>query len=419
MADTTPDQGLSDQTYLLRGALSKHRRRQTYGLTMMRESAVLAAFQTVDVRLSLLEHKGEEKATLSGLVWEAAVAACFGVAGSLVEKGLTAVFNSILKTRLAFSLVPKTELGAWVKEHQDREWERRIGKYERLLKDRYKISKNPAETATMWDDYRALLRDERREIKLFQRGFLDQNDVHLLYHELTFKAVDPLIKAAADVSAVQASLAKLLLADPSSPLNVADTPTVRVLRSALEFFDRQLETQQLVLDEFDLALACGRYSAEEVEKLASILVPGADAPFESIALNLDVWIRFFEFCIWVTLYPDIGTKPGKVENVPEALTAYLLHRVFVDGKADPELGRPLTVLENAVLASNPAAGAVAWLHRKLGSSGVSDALDAEKAAAFANPRALADLATAWRDLSANMEKATRKLYASSGPAAPP
>ena len=421
MANST-DPASADQIYFLRRVLIKHRRLQTYNLTMLRESAIMAAFQTVDVRLTLLEKKDEKETTISDLIWEAAVVACFGLAGSLVEKGLTAVFNSILKTRLAYGLIPKTDLGAWVKEHQGRDWEKQVGQYRKQLKDRYKISKNPAETATMWEEYRPLLEKENADLKLFQKGFLDQNDVRLLYHELTFKAVDPLIKSASNVVGVTENLKKLLRNESTlEDSNAKDLPTVRVLRSALEFFNRQIETQHLVLDEFDLALACGQYSQEEAEKLSLILIPGAEASFDSIGLNLDIWIRFFEFCIWVTLFPGersiegINTSQPHIPDVPIELQNYLIKRMFTKYDRLLDNGRPFTILEDAIGMTSPNRAVMNRLHNIQGRSGISDGRNSKQSSEVikdARTQAIINLNTAWKSLSKNMSDATQKLYAS-------
>lgn len=417
MAGSTTEPALADQIYFLRRALIKHRRLQTYSLTMLRESAIMAAFQTVEVRLTMLEKKDQKETTISDVIWEAAVMACFLYGGSLIEKGLTAVFNSILKTRLAYGLAPKTELGAWLKEHQDHEWEKRIGHYRKQLKDRYKISHNPAETATMWDEYRELLGKEDADLKLFQKGFLDQNDVRLLYHEFTFKAVDPLIKSASNLESVTLNLKKLLIDEPATPLNAEDFPTVRVLRSALEFFDRQIETQHLVLDEFDLALACGRYTAEEAEKLSLILIPGADASFDSISLNLDIWIRFFEFCIWVTLFPgeksiQVNRGESYLTNVPRELQDYLIKRIFTKYERLPENGRPFTILENAIFETMEQREVQRDFDASRGRAKPNDGRSSEKAIEAAKPQAIINLLAAWSNLSTNMAQATKKLYAS-------
>lgn len=418
MADALTDPASPEQIYVLRRALIKHRRLQTYSLTMLRESAIMAAFQTVEVRLTMLENKGQEETTISDLIWEATVAACFGYAGSLVERGLTATFNSILKTRVAYTILPKTELGGWVKEHQSREWESRVGKYSKQLKDRYKISRNPAETATMWDEFRPLLRKEEADLKLFQQGFLDQNDVRLLYHEFTFKAVDPLIKSASNLEGITENLKKLLINKGATPLNKEDYPTVRVLRSALEFFDRQIETQHLVLDEFDLALACGRYTAEEFETLWPILIPGADAFFDSITLNLDIWIRFFEFCIWVTLFPGeklvkgLNRPPAYIDNVPRGeLQTYLIKRILAKYERLPDNSRPPTILEDAFSRTRPNRDVQTYLATvKRGAKPDNDL--SNRAIEWASPEALNNLAAAWTKMSADMAQATRKLYAS-------
>lgn len=174
MAVSTTETAVAEQIYILRGALAKHRRLQTYNLTMLRDSAVLAAFQTVDLRLTSLERKGQEPTTLSSLLLEAAMVACFSFTGSLVLRGLTAVFNSILKSRLAFAIVPKSPLGLWVKDQFHRDWDNRIGQYRKQLKDRYKIIREAGERANRYDDYRKLLANEEADLKLFQRGFLDQ-----------------------------------------------------------------------------------------------------------------------------------------------------------------------------------------------------------------------------------------------------
>jgi hypothetical protein len=212
--------------YELRRKLNEHRRLQAFSLAMLRDTALLAAFQAIDVRLSILEKPDRKSITVGDIIWEAAVAICLGRAGSVVEKGLTTLFESILKTRLAFSIVPKTDLGSWLQ-----------GQLSTQLKSKV-ISKQEFKIATD-----ALLRDA---------------DVKLIYHEFTFKAVDPGIKAAADVKSVQETFAKLLVDEkPTDDGLGRDLATVAVLRNALAFFNRQILTQELMFDEFEVALAAG------------------------------------------------------------------------------------------------------------------------------------------------------------------
>jgi hypothetical protein len=409
MANDPPSaEELAEATYLIRRAVASHRRRQTYALSMIETSATLAALQTIDARLALLAQKDAKPVTISGLIWEAAVTACFGFAGSLVARGLASAFNSILSTRLAFAVLPKTELGAWFHKQQKDAIEKRVGSYRQLLKDRYKHSTDPAEIATMLDDYRPLLATEAAELKLFERGFLDQEDLRLLYHEGTYKAVDPLIRAASDVKGVRDTLAGLASGESTGLHDYGDLPTARVLRSALEFFARQRETQARVLDDMDLAVASGRYDGEELGRLALILLPGSEAPADSLTLNLDTWIRFFELCTWITLYPDATTRGHRL-NIPKELESYLVRRLFAEYKSSP-VGRPFTVLESAVFKTMPQQEAIREFHVLMGSGQRSDERSAERAIERAMPQARIDLVQLWTQVGSDMAEATRKLY---------
>ena len=266
---------------------------------------------------------------------------------------------------------------------------------------------NPAAAATTWDDFRPLLQKEEAEIKLFQKGFLDQNDVRPLYHEATFKAINSAVAAASNVEGVRAKLATLTTVDPAQGQPGSDLPTAHVVRSAFEFFVRQIETQNLVLDEIDLALASGRYSEAEMDQLALVLLPGSEA-LDSFALNLDVWIRYFEFCIWVTLYPDIGNTQGKIENVPDNVQTYLLHRILANDNSTPQgSNRPRTIWESATREGAPELQARDVFRTNRGLERAPSADDDETI----RTRAILDLAKMWRAVAGNMQEATRKLYA--------
>jgi len=323
----------------------------------------------------------------------------------MIAKGVTALFNSLLKTRLALAIVPKSDLGAWLNYQFKKEWENKIEAYRRLLKTSYPT--NPATAAAAWDEYRPLLEKEEAEIKLFQKGFLDQNDVRPLYHEATFKLVDSAVAAASTVGAVRAKLVALATPNPTQGQLGSDLPTAHVVRNALEFFVRQIETQNLVLSEIDLALASGRYSGTEMDQLALILLPGSQT-FDSFAINLDVWIRYFEFCIWVTLYPDIGGTQGKIENVPDNVQTYLLHRILANDDAVVEgSNRPPTIWESATRKANPQQQTVKKIREDQGLHLTPSDIDNMIQAV-----AIRDLEKMWRTVSADMQEATRKLYAS-------
>ncbi len=433
MADETsgkgsPSKRLALSTYEIRLALAKHRRDQMYRLATLRDSAVMAAFQTVDVRLKQLELASQPKqATVEDLIWEAAIAGCFNVAGGLIEKGLAEVFTSILKTRLAFAVAPKTDLGLWVKNQHAKEWDRLVGQYKRQLADKSGPDLSPLDRIA----YREIVDVTGRDIKLFQKGFLDQPEVRLLYHDMTFKVVDPLIKSASNVTEMSAKLKRLVIDPPASQLDSADidssdTPMVRMLRSALEFFNRQIETQNRVIDEFDLALSSNRYGQAELDLFANILIPGtgiagdvtdtADEA-QSLMLNLDVWIRYFEFCVWVMLFPETGgiTKVGsnpQLKNVPVDLQEYLIRRLFVGSKV-PGIGRPLTILEHAIVQSRNNRVLIRALSRTR-TSGPGDDATLTSAIVFSREQAIMNLHDAWALLASNMNRATQQLYARSG-----
>jgi hypothetical protein len=116
---------VADKTYALRHFLAKYRQRHSYGLMMLKESAAIAAFQVIDTRLATLEGAG--KVPLSQVLWDAAITAGLNmVAGPMIAKGVTALFNSLLKTRLALAIVPKSDLGAWLNYQFKKEWENKV-----------------------------------------------------------------------------------------------------------------------------------------------------------------------------------------------------------------------------------------------------------------------------------------------------
>jgi hypothetical protein len=201
---------------------------------------------------------------------------------------------------------------------------------------------------------------------------------------------------------------------------------VRMLRSALEFFNRQIETQNRVIDEFDLALSSNRYGQAELDLFANILIPGtgiagdvtdtADEA-QSLMLNLDVWIRYFEFCVWVMLFPETGgiTKVGsnpQLKNVPVDLQEYLIRRLFVGSKV-PGIGRPLTILEHAIVQSRNNRVLIRALSRTR-TSGPGDDATLTSAIVFSREQAIMNLHDAWALLASNMNRATQQLYARSG-----
>ena len=141
--------------------------------------------------------------------------------------------------------------------------------------------------------------------------------------------------------------------------------------------------------------------------------------FESIALNLDIWIRFFEFCIWVTLFPGNkelagGDKPGQsyITNVPRELQDYLIRRIFTKYQRLSENQSPRTILEDAVFDVMPRREVIRDFHALMGRSRSDDNHSSEEAILAARNTAILNLQKAWNKLSADMAKATRNLYAS-------
>jgi hypothetical protein len=348
--------------YHLRRDFALRRRRQRHSLAQLKDCAHIAALQTIDVRIHLLENP-EAPSGVQSILWDAAVAACFGFAGGLIVKGLTSVFNDILRTRWAFALFPKSDLGLWTKQQMGREYDRQVGGYKKMLELLYKERFTPEQRATMKDEITPVLKKAQQEFHFFQKGFLDQPDVRLLYHEATFKMVDPLIAKAGDVAAVKQLLLAAVAEKGGTELDQKDLPTASVIRDALAFFNRQSEAQEIVLDELEIAVDSDAYTHADLKALSGMFYAQQLADAESVLLEQDMWIRYFELCIWVSLYPDIGGSEHRIhnigssdvgiQNVPTRLSDYLLKRIYSGEKKDSRLGRPLTILEQSMLKTDP------------------------------------------------------------------
>ncbi len=397
MAEPTID----ELKWLMLSDLAIRRRRQTHALVQLKECAHIAALQTIDVRLHLLENTAEP-VSVPGLLWDAALAASLGFAGGLVVKGLTSVFNDVLRSRLAFVMFPKSDLGHWAKDQLNRDYERRVGVYKKMLDELYKERFPPADRVVMKGAIRPVLKNAEIEFDMFKRGFLDEPNIRLLYHEMTFAAVDPIIAKAADLVTVQALIAKL--SAPGSPeLNQQDLPTAAVLRNALSFFNRQIETQDLVIDELEIAVTSGTLTDTELKQFSALIYAQSQAKPESVILNQDLWIRFFELCIWVALYPDIGKQKHRIDNVPPRLLNYLIKRIYANEGQDKDLRRPMTILESAMAKVGPQRSVIKSIFGK-------DPLASDGLPQGVKEQAITDLAERWRSCGTGMEAAMRRLY---------
>jgi hypothetical protein len=77
----------------------------------------------------------------------------------------------------------------------------------------------------------------------------------------------------------------------------------------------------------------------------------------SLSLTLDIWIRFFEFCISVTLFPGskIPVRRSGIDyniGIPGEIQEYLIRRLYVSYDVSTPGERPPTFYEQATIREN-------------------------------------------------------------------
>jgi hypothetical protein len=82
-----------------------------------------------------------------------------------------------------------------------------------------------------------------------------------------------------------------------------------------------------------------------------------EAGIASLSLTFDIWIRFFEFCIWVTLFPGskIPVRRSGIDyniSIPGEIQEYLIRRLYVSYDVSTPGERPPTFYEQAMTRRN-------------------------------------------------------------------
>jgi len=302
------------------------RRRQLHALNQMKECVFIAAHQVTEIRLQRLEQPPTPG--LGSLLFEAAVAECFGFAGRTVVTFLKGVFNDILRTRMAFALLPKSDLGLALRNDLRTLRAQEVGKYEQILENLSKQKLTPVEKATRYDEIKSVLKEARAGFNVFQAGFLDEPEIRSLYHESTFKMVDSVIEKAANPDELKRLVRAATSGQDNSARSSGELPIASMVRSAVSYYNRQIEAQERATDELTTA-ATYLYDKSELLKLLMVLGVEDQDDTRSALRTQDWCIRWTEFCIWTRLYPDVGKSGAKLVNLPEELLQYLLKRMYV------------------------------------------------------------------------------------------
>lgn len=105
---------------------------------------------------------------------------------------------------------------------------------------------------------------------------------------------------------------------PRHPAKYAgDAGTTQIMELVQRWYRRQLNTVEITDRELRNAIVLNNVLPDHISKLKKLLSPEEKIQVDLVDLKRD-YMRFFEVCMWVLMYPGIAGNPNDI--VPESLT---------------------------------------------------------------------------------------------------
>jgi hypothetical protein len=314
---------------VLKAEIDSLRSNHNLYLDSVADAAYIAAHQVQAVELE--RRTAGESYTLSDFIFEIVLTFIpFGkLANQVIHKFLGSMINRMLKTRLAFKVLPlgdnAVKIGELRRVHRDF-----------LIQKAIEAKLNPVE---------AIQQADKKLENFYDEWVNHTSEIRKAYFVPAIAQAEEGLQALTTVSLTPKGEVNVKVWSSAQSvggdvqLSAEDRPSVAFLRQCLLHVRRQKAVQNL---QFDLMLHLtdfGAYDSERDDVLNAANALFISLPDHNLAEFLDRLSRYFEACIWALTYewtkfefdPSQGRlrKPGSSDEFNPLVLAYLIKRLYV------------------------------------------------------------------------------------------